>query len=269
MRVYEIQGIGRDTGRARRRRYLAPNEHVAREMAEKDGTRVEQVIDRGPEPPTGPQIEYANFLGVKLPHDVSKGELSQLIDNAQRGANPASDRELAIARSFGVTSPPRYIDAATLGDLVQNRVFTQGRAERVRWYIYFVFIGRSAGKRSKLITSPDDPILLQLASRLSTDDKLMESIDRARGVRGENYFIHGLPESQSYAYKCAVDILGLKGTALPKSSELETSEKMGRDGTNSQPLPIERKPYFQQEISGKQLVLIIIMLVFLVWVFAL
>ena len=64
---YEIKGKGKDTGRTRKRIFTAPNEEEARQLAEADGTLVEEIIGIPPYPPTERQLDYAKDLGISVP----------------------------------------------------------------------------------------------------------------------------------------------------------------------------------------------------------
>ena len=76
---FEIRGKGRDTGRKRKRVYSAPDEATAKRLAEDDGTLIEAIVEIPPEPATDRQLTYAKDLGISIPPDVSKADLSDLI----------------------------------------------------------------------------------------------------------------------------------------------------------------------------------------------
>jgi len=90
---FEVVGIGRETGRKRVRIYEAKDEEDAIMMAASDGTVVDKKKIRIlPEsPPTEPQIIYAKKLGIKIPKNATKAELSRLIDKEVEEDWPAND----------------------------------------------------------------------------------------------------------------------------------------------------------------------------------
>ena len=81
---YEVVGFGRETGRKRVRIYEAKNKEDAIMMAASEGTIVDMSKIRIlPESPaTEPQLEYAKNLGIKLPKNATKSELTKLISQA-------------------------------------------------------------------------------------------------------------------------------------------------------------------------------------------
>jgi hypothetical protein len=78
---YEVVGFGRETGRKRVRIYEAKNKEDAIMMAASEGTVVDvNKIRILPESPaTERQIEYAKNLGIKIPQNATKSELTKLI----------------------------------------------------------------------------------------------------------------------------------------------------------------------------------------------
>jgi len=81
---YEVVGFGRETGRKRVRIYEAKNKEDVIMMAASEGTIVDMSKIRIlPESPaTEPQLEYAKNLGIKIPENATKTELTKLISDA-------------------------------------------------------------------------------------------------------------------------------------------------------------------------------------------
>ncbi|PKL47880.1 MAG: hypothetical protein CVV39_05165 [Planctomycetes bacterium HGW-Planctomycetes-1] len=79
---FEIVGIGRETGKKRVRVYAADNIEAAIAAASADGTIVEvDKIRQIPElPATDSQKQYAKSLEIDFPPNISKIEISRLID---------------------------------------------------------------------------------------------------------------------------------------------------------------------------------------------
>ena len=81
---YEVVGFGRETGRKRIRIYEAKNIEDVVMMAASEGTIVDMSKIRIlPESPaTEQQLEYAKNLGIKIPKNATKRELTKLISQA-------------------------------------------------------------------------------------------------------------------------------------------------------------------------------------------
>jgi hypothetical protein len=81
---YEVVGFGRETGRKRVRIYEAKNKEDVIMMAASEGTIVDMSKIRIlPESPaTEQQLEYAKNLGIKIPKNATKRELTKLISQA-------------------------------------------------------------------------------------------------------------------------------------------------------------------------------------------
>jgi hypothetical protein len=81
---YEVVGFGRETGRKRVRIYEAKNIEDVVMMAASEGTIVDMSKIRIlPESPaTEQQLEYAKNLGIKIPKNATKRELTKLISQA-------------------------------------------------------------------------------------------------------------------------------------------------------------------------------------------
>jgi hypothetical protein len=81
---YEIVGFGRETGRKRVRIYEAKNVEDVVAMAASEGTIVDMSKIRIlPESPaTERQLGYARNLGIKIPKNATKSEMTKLISQA-------------------------------------------------------------------------------------------------------------------------------------------------------------------------------------------
>jgi len=82
-RNFEVDGLGRESGRRRHRIYKAADEGAARMMAFKDGTVIETIHELPPDPPepaTDKQKIYAAALAIDFSPGISKDRISELID---------------------------------------------------------------------------------------------------------------------------------------------------------------------------------------------
>jgi hypothetical protein len=99
---FEIVGIGRETGKKRVRVYAADNKDAAIAAASADGTIVDVgKIRQIPQlPATDEQKQYAKSLEIKFPPNISKIEISRLIDaelKKTENENPISEDTLSSA----------------------------------------------------------------------------------------------------------------------------------------------------------------------------
>lgn len=82
---FEIHGYGRDTGRKRKRTYVADSEEDAMQKASADGT-ITETVTRVPDPPQEPATEaqksYARSLGIDFAPEIGKWDISELIQDA-------------------------------------------------------------------------------------------------------------------------------------------------------------------------------------------
>lgn len=125
---YKITGIGRETNRKRVRVYQANNQEDAFEKAYKDGT----IVDVGatevlPDlPPTEGQLCYAKELGINYSEEITKIELSLLIDEAKNRATPKQLRlasELSLKPPLNLTKKEmtNFLDEAMQNKKVRKR----------------------------------------------------------------------------------------------------------------------------------------------------
>ena len=224
MNVFEVIGKGRDTGRTRKRKYTVANEDEARRSAEADGTVVESVTDLGPEPfypPSDAQLKFAADLGIWVPDGSSSQEVSLLISKALA----APERELALAREFGI-DPPQYITSDDLRGLILNRL---GLEDLTRLYLYLVFIRRASKRASKNVRSPNDPALRALAADLKEDRKFSNSLSN------NSFDLDGIEPNQTNAYKAAVDALSplLMISTSPSSSKRASRQRQAKPGSTA------------------------------------
>ena len=102
MPKFEISGKGKDTNRQRRRIYTATTESEAKQQAEIEGILIEGIRQLPPDPPTDRQISYARDLGIFIPANITKDDLSDLISIIVDRDKPASEIHKNYGRMFGV-----------------------------------------------------------------------------------------------------------------------------------------------------------------------
>ncbi len=178
---YSIEGKGKDTGRKRRRIYLAANESEARRLAEEDGTLVESISELPPEPPTERQLEYAKDLGINIPSDATKASISDLISLKVEKDKPSTARHRAFAEQYGI-DVTKYIGKKALFDRIHASLSTQGREnELLAWFAFRVYRELTNGADDAPIDDPGNPLFHAIADELVSDEKIIKSIRRYRG----------------------------------------------------------------------------------------
>lgn len=178
---YEIKGKGKDTGRKRKRIYSAANEQEARELATSDGTLVEEVNELPPEPPTERQLDYAKDLGITIPANATKDDLSDLISLKVDRDKPATERQKNFARTYGVEIT-KYIGKKALFNRIHAALVVPGREkELLSWFTFRVYRELANGADNAPIEEPDDPIIKQIAEELASDEKIVKSVRRYEG----------------------------------------------------------------------------------------
>ncbi len=131
---YEVVGFGRETGRKRVRIYETKNKEDAIMMTSSEGTIVEvNKIRILPEPPaTERQIEYAKYLGLKIPKNVTKNELSILISQAEDDDWPTK-KQLQKARKLGINIS-KNITSDELDELISDKEFEiEEQRDDLKW----------------------------------------------------------------------------------------------------------------------------------------
>ena len=139
MMRYEIKGKGKDTGRKRKRVYMAKNEQDAIQLAEDDGTIIEEIKELPPDPPTERQLDYAKDLGIAIPPDATDDDVSNLISMKVNRDKPATERHIGYARGYGI-EPSRYIGKKSLFDQIQAALNIPGREKDLASWFTFRFL---------------------------------------------------------------------------------------------------------------------------------
>ena len=242
MPSFEITGKGIDSGRKRKRVYSAANEGEALQAAEKDGTLVENIVELPPEPPTERQLEYAKDLGLSIPSNATKADLSDLISLKVDRDKPSTSRHREFARRFGI-EVTQYVGKKALFNRIQSALVESGRErELLSWFVYRIYRELIGGKDDAPIQSPDDPIIQEIAENLENDEKIIESVRRYEGSEliwfGEwtapDGYLHSGGSNRTAAYKEASLLLKQKLNFTENLAKKDrSSPKSGKNDGNS------------------------------------
>lgn len=211
MNIFQVVGKGRESGRARTRKYKAKNEAEARGKAAADGTDVDEVIDLGPEPPTEPQLSYAESLGIAVDSEYSFAEVSDLITNRTEDRRPAPPHLRTLARELGYDAT-RFCAKETIEENLFRSISIKGK---ICLFLFLLLKSKSSDSPPNDITSPCHPGIAEIADRLKDDPKFLKSLL-------QNYHepsLDGIERSQSYAYtRAALELKPILSSSRQKGS---------------------------------------------------
>jgi len=178
---YEVKGKVKESNRSRKRVYLAYDESEARTMAEADGTIVESVIVLPDDPPTEAQLSYAKDLGIIVPENATKKDVSDMISCRVDHDKPATDRHKSFARMYRVEHT-EFVGKRMLFNMIFASLQDPSRSlDMVAWFTYRVYRKLVRGVVDVPIKGPDDPVILDIASELENDTSVVKSIRKYYG----------------------------------------------------------------------------------------
>ena len=231
MAKFEVIGKGKDSGRNRKRIYTAASEAEAKQLAENEGTVVGEIIKLPPDPPTDKQLAYAKDLGISIPRNATKEDLTDLISLTLSKDKPSSQNHRTFAKKYGVETT-KYIGKKELFDRIQYMLVTPGReTELLSWFTYRVYRELVKGDENAQITSPSDPIIRNTAEQFASDEKIIKSVRSYKGREliwfGEwtapDGFIHKGGSNRTMAYKQISSKLKEKLNLTPNTSTRKKS----------------------------------------------
>jgi hypothetical protein len=175
-------------------------------------TSVDQALA---ERPTERQLAYAQDLGIPIPADVTKQELSDLIDVRLQKDEPAAPHFQAFAKRFGVAFT-QYVGKKGLFDRLFAYLVRPGREEDLTaWFVFRVYRELVKGRGDTNIKGPDDKVVRDIARLLLQEQSVVQSIRRYQG-RDLVWFgewtspdgtVHYGASNQTIAYKRASSLL--------------------------------------------------------------
>lgn len=249
MMQYEIKGKGKDTGRKRKRVYIAKNEQSAIQLAEADGIIIDEIKELPPDPPTERQLDYAKDLGIAIPPDATKDDVSNLISIKVNKDKLATERYIGFARRYGI-DPSRYVGKKALFDQIQAALIIPGKEKDLTsWFIFRVYRELVNGADDAQIKNPDDPIIQEIANQLESDEKFIKSVRRYEGrdliwfgewTTPDGYMITG-GSNRTEAYKTASSLLREK-VGIPVKSTRNTSPNQEKQPSNEGTKQIKKEP---------------------------
>jgi hypothetical protein len=191
-----------------------------------------QIIELPPDPPEPPalptdrQLDYAQKLGLHVPVDATKQDVSAMIDIKVNKDKLATDRHIEFARYFEIHLRPdvKYIGKKELFSLIFSALSENGREKDiVAWFAFRVYRHLVEGEHDVPIQSIGHPIILNIAEQLYSDSKIINSIRRYEGEKliwfgeftGGNGQVYNGGSVNTAAYKAVSALLKIK-TKIPK-----------------------------------------------------
>ncbi|MBI5843258.1 MAG: hypothetical protein HZB23_01160 [Deltaproteobacteria bacterium] len=219
MPEFIVEGHGEKTKRHRKKSYWGKDENEVRQKAINDGTIVESIIEL-PEPieyATESQKKFARDLGLMFPHDITKSEMSDLIDFKKSNDKEATDRHKSFADYFGVKYS-NYIGKKQLFNLIFYDLLAPGReVDLAAWFTYRICRHICNGADDHpLATGPDANVIREIASELAYDERIIKSIKNYKDGKKLIWFgTYTAPDGRTYegaskqtiAYKKAYELL--------------------------------------------------------------
>jgi len=248
-KMFKIIGVNSETGRKKTLRLGVPNAITPQEMVLQQGLLKEplEIEEISFEPATDRQLEYALSLGIKIPHDAYKNDLSALIDRAIEHDNESNPELIEYATDKGMMFS-EYIGKNRLYSMIFSELSI---VDRIAFFCFSVYRDLSGDMHANLDTSPLREIFYEFAEQYTNDKKFTASLER---YAGHELQVFGTVQVESndgiaivsggsvrtYAYKIVAEYLRDKlGTPLTRTKTLSAddddayAEEFSRNTPNS------------------------------------
>lgn len=169
---------------------------------------------------TAPQLKYARDLGLKFPANITKTEISELLDRHLSKDIPSSSVDRRFAAWLGYDNYTQYVGKRELFERLHEWLIHPGREEDcASWFIFRVCRHLSYGKHDHpRATGPDCVAIREIAAEFVQDESAMRSLRRYRGdefirfgeYTGEDGNEHCGGSVRTNAYKKAVALINKK-----------------------------------------------------------
>lgn len=267
-KLFKVAGKHIETKRVRTLKINAIDEEDAIELAKNSGLETIESIEVIPfEPPTERQIEYATDLGITIPDDACKWDVSTLIDRVvERDGTPREELiEFATNRRLFFS---KYIGKSALYNLIFREL---PDLDRVAFFVFCVYRHISDDRHANLDTHPYRDRFYEFAENHVKDERFMKSMNRYSGGQlkffGEltiNGWIHTGGSVNTIAFKAArqflIDNDLIKAAAHYAFKSLDSDSTNDTETTTNVEI-VERKRY---EIPKYELPAVVLILVLLV-----
>jgi hypothetical protein len=269
MPSYEVIGREKETKRFVMRKYTTYDEVEARAIAESNGIAVESVRLLPDVSPTEAQLSYAKDLGIVVPDDATKNDVSDMISCRVGHDKPATERHKSFARMYHVEYT-EYVGKKNLFNMIFAALQHPSRTiDMVSWFVYRVYRELVNGADDAPIKGPENPIIKEIAQNMANDSSVVKSIRRYEGSDliwfGEWTAPSGLfctgGSNHTIAYKRASSLLREKLKLSPRSGGPSQSKYSNVSSINH-PSPLSEGVTFDKLLK---FVIIVGIIVFVLW----
>ncbi len=279
MPKFQIRGHGKETGRKRSRIFYASSEAKARELAAADLTIVDQIEKLPEDPPPEPterQLAYASDLGIVIPDDADRDDISDLISHKLSGEKVATDRHKSFATLYGVEFR-RFTGKTLLFHNIFEKLEKPGREkELISWFAFRIYRYLVRGAEDAPVTGPDHEIIQKITGQVIGNKSTISSIRRYYGkdiiwfgeLNAPDGSYHKGARTNTVAYK-RISALLREEIGLPERS---VQKKV------FQPRPITGHPRadavmiedkFEDKNNGISVITIFLVIIFMLFILAL
>lgn len=183
--MYRIKGKHSETKRVRTLKIFAWNEDDAKKQALESGLESCASIEIIPfEEPTQNQLDYARDLGIRLPTDATKDDVSALID---RKIN--EDEEYNHGLLEFATNRRVYVSKYTTSSDLYGFIFHKlPLVDRIAFFSYAIYRDITRDEHSNLDTHPSKQKFYDFAVSKEHDEQFIKSFNRYRSGNEIEYF---------------------------------------------------------------------------------
>jgi hypothetical protein len=236
---FSIQGINPSSGRKKTIKLDVPNITTPSKMALEQETIQEPFeINEIPfEEPTDRQQEYAKGLGIDIPADACKEDVSALISRAVDSDSVPNHGLIEYASNKGLTFS-EYIGKKALYNLI---FYNLNLNDKIAFFCFSVYRYLSDDRHANLDTSPHRDIFYLFAQQYEGDKNFVSSMEKYEG-KDLRYFGKIKIEKGNYvtditggsiattAYKTVSNFLHEKfNTPLTKTKTIQAEAEYGNE----------------------------------------
>lgn len=226
---FSITGRNQATGRRKTIKTKAISIEDAKEFAISQGLcEPFECIEHPVELPTESQINYATDLEIIIPHDATKEDLRQLIENKLIGDSYIANSDLIDFANHHRMIFSKYIGKKALYDLVFESLKD---TDKIAFFIFCVYRDWSNDRRGNLEIHPSRQKFYDFAFQVCDNEKIVKSINRYTGKqiryfkftneKGDTYYGGSM---STVAYKAAIEYLEAT-FSITDSKDFQTANK--------------------------------------------
>ena len=174
---FEVVGIGRETGRQRKKIYQAFDKEAAIMAASADGTIVE--MDKIKELPIGhptdAQLSYAKDLDIIVSDEDTWEDVRDKISCCIDRDKPATESHKSFARLYRVEYT-EYVGKKKLFNMIfANLKQSPQSIDMISWFAYRVYRNIVKGADDAPIKGPNNPIIKEIAQNTINESLIIKS----------------------------------------------------------------------------------------------